>query len=216
MSKLQFECVDKCCDDTFLAKYRLTIYNLMAVQSPQFIVCNMLWRLTAFKSHLSHLTVRLESNDTSEKVRCNVKLTVKLMSSTNSIEKTGSKQFRCYNILSIGWNELPWDQLLNPDNGFVENDQAVIEVEIKTDKPEDINPNGRKRKAKQSKSAKMMCIICSKSIGSESTSFTPCGHLFCTTCIRNAIRRNGTCPNATCKRQITVKQLQRAHLTFKN
>lgn len=221
-SKLQFENLDKCCDEGGLTTYRLTITNienLMAVKSPQFVLRNMPWQLTVFQNHLRHLAIRLESNEKSEGFTCDVIFTMNLKSSVNSIELIEVKQFKSYTFHSIAWSDLPWNELLNPENGFVENDQIVIEIEIKANKPVDVDQNTRKRKAKsiqsKAKSAKVMCTVCSKPIGSrQNTSFTPCGHLFCTPCIRNAIKRNRVCPNTSCGRRIILKQLQRAHLSL--
>lgn len=56
--------------------------------------------------------------------------------------------------------------------------------------------------------ALLKCNVCLDAV-SHPTS-TICGHLFCETCIRLAIRQTGACP--TCRKKLTVKQVHRVYL----
>lgn len=168
-TKLAFETVDKCCDKSGLAIHRLTITNidsLVAIISPKFILRKMPWRLSVYKAILGHLSIRLESKDGTQDVTCKVILsaTLKCQVISNSIEMKASKKFLSYNTLDLHWKELSWDQVLNPENGFVINDQVIIEVEIKADKPEGINRIIQKRKAKNTQSKVSRNIQIKKSL----------------------------------------------------
>lgn len=104
-SNLIFANYEKCCAEGCLVKYRLTITNieqLIAVRTPKIVFRNITWRLTVCKTHLGYLAVYIQSfaEDT---VSCNIKMTVKLVSSKNadkSVEKITNQEMRQLEIAS--------------------------------------------------------------------------------------------------------------------
>lgn len=61
---MTFDAMAKCCENSLLAKYQLTVTNvdkLMAVRSLEFKLKNSPWTLTVYKSSSAYLALRLES-----------------------------------------------------------------------------------------------------------------------------------------------------------
>lgn len=202
-SILNFKTTDKCCDDSSHAIFRLTVRNvknLVAVRTPQFNLRGLPWHMTLYKCQTSNLGIKL-SNESCEEASCKIGMTVKLLSSKydmDPIEKIdhvdSSSSLKITQIIS-------WDEMLKSRNGFNKKDVITLEVKLKADKPECDGLSNTKRR-------RLECAICFEALDNQDLSITPCGHLFCTTCITNALKKRKVCP--TC--QATVKNLQRAHL----
>lgn len=110
------------------------VANLMAVQSPVFIVCGMPWYIAVRKDG-THLGVVLISDSRSKQASCRVKMCVKLVSSkgsANSIEKTVRKTIKWPTVLNLS-KMASWAQMLKPENGFVDGNSITLKVEIKSD-----------------------------------------------------------------------------------
>lgn len=148
-SVLKFEVIDKSCNYDSHANFRLTVTNvknLIAVRSPQFILCGLFWDLTVSKCPKSTLGIMLDSNKLPKKVSCKMTMTIKLLSSKdgiNSIEKSGVDQMQ--------WPKKPriteiasWDEMMKPQNGFVNNSSIILEVEIYAAKPQGDVPDRTK------------------------------------------------------------------------
>lgn len=140
-SALNFDCIDKSCDCGSLATFRLTIENvenLMTVHSPKFILRNLPWDFTVYKEQSSTLGVMMEAKKSSKKVLCKVTMTVKLVSSKRNmapIEKSITRPVQWPGNIEIP-NVIAWDELLEPENGFIVDNATTLEVEIKAGKPE--------------------------------------------------------------------------------
>lgn len=111
-------------------------------------------------------------------------------------------KFTCLTIDPI----FPWDELFEPQNGFVKNDAIVMKVEIKASNPEGIVLD----KQKEIKLLQLECAICLESFCNQNISTTQCGHLFCSKCISTSIKANAICP--LCNTNITLDTLQRIYL----
>lgn len=193
--------IEKCCAEGCLVKYRLTVTNieqLIAVRTPKIVFRNITWRLTVCETHSGYLAVYIQSfaEDT---VSCNITMTVKLVSSKNadkSIEKITNQEMRQLEIASV--NIVSHTELVKPDNGFVENGSINIEIEIKAKEPtgrilnddDDLNNSNA-----QAKRPKLECAICMEAVDNKEVSNIPCGHTFCSPCIRNALEKNKQCPS---------------------
>lgn len=182
------------------------IENLMAVESTYFMLRDQDWSLTVFKetNDQSYLGVRLRLKPSSS-VGCKVEMTVKLMSLKKGLTKSSSgicqkPDRQCL----IDEKLIPWNQLVIPENGYVQNDKITLEVEVKADQ----HPTAKKRTSMdtqtqpQTKLIKLECRICEKDIDHENTSSIPCGHVFCTPCITAAINRQRIFPIDACKAKV--------------
>lgn len=109
-----------------------------------------------------------------------------------------------------------WDELLKPENGFVDdanNKSIAIEIEIKMNKPEGIDNHQKDGAAGTNHAAKrrkMECLICFETISSQDVSSTKCGHVFCKPCITKSVNAYGKCPS--CNTVVTVNDLFSVYL----
>lgn len=102
---------------------------------------------------------------------------------------------------------ISWNEMLKPENGFVQNNSVTLEVKIEAAKPEgaSIDPHhlARPRFAFE-------CSICMEHLGGDDISTTECGHLYCTACIIKTAKDRGVCP--MCQASIKLDDLRRLYL----
>lgn len=169
----------------------------MATKTSEFMVRGMPWKIQISKTRSSHLGVTLQLNADCGSVFC--KMLVKVISpkpTVRSIEKCVTKTYE--HLTDLNATELLlWDDLVNEENGFVNDNSITLEIKIESDNPEECDIPNRKR-------AKLHSQNELKS--SQHFSVTPCGHLFCTACIKIAIKRRAVCP--TCKKGIQLNTLR--------
>lgn len=123
----------------------------------------------------------------------------------NSIKKSETGKVDWPNNLKA-INIISWTELLKPENGFVNNNSIILEVEIKADKPEgDVGPMC------VIKPNQFECSICLEGLVGQDMSITTCGHTFCTACITTAIRNHAVCP--LCQEAAQLNDLRRMYLT---
>lgn len=218
-SGVKFQNISKSRLDGCLAIYRLTITNvsnLMAIRSPRFGLRGLFWNITVGKnSSTNNLFAHLDFEESMKEISCDVTWIVKLMSSKKNVEPIGEPQTE--ELLSSDYLIMdcvaPWNLIFKPENGFVNNDSIVLEIEIKTGEPNDpANTTKRPRidPKNETISPKMECPICFENIDGQDLSVTPCGHLFCLACITNAVTGRAVCP--TCNKAVRLKSLRRLFL----
>lgn len=218
-SELTLEEIERNCEEGCLTKFRLTvtnIENLMATRSSTFTLRNEPWDMTVFKSHSDQLGIRLGCNSTSTEFSCKTKVSVKLVpmkTGGKKIEQEQMKQIKPHKFMQMQ-RLIPWYELRNPENGFINNNSIVIEVEIKTENPDGI-AQGNKRKSSnprdvEAKRYELECMICLNRFEGQNVSFTPCGHMFCSDCLKDAIKIRKKCP--VCNKNLRATQVKRAHL----
>lgn len=213
-SKMKFEAIYRCRRKKGLAEYRLNITNiknLLAVRSPRFIFRGIDWYFTVFKDGSNGLGLRLSNKKTSKEFIIQMNMAIKLVSirpEKYPIEKNRTKRIG-YNMYFIMNNLVSWEELLKPENGFVQNNSITIKVKLNDNIITRSNWNERNRKASktstEAKFRKLECRICSGVFGNTDVSFTPCGHMFCFDCIVDAISRCNQCPS--CKSTVTLNQI---------
>lgn len=215
-TELVLENIDKCCDMTGSATFRLTvnnIENLLVVRSSNIGLRNSDWIFDVCK-YSGHLLVCLYNIHQSKKISCKVQLLVKVLSSKLSvkpIEQICNAKLKKSGACIETERLISWDELLKSKNGFVNNGSIVIEVKVNAGKPEGVDSNSRKRKATDPLHRKMKCVICLDEIGwEEDVSVTNCGHVFCSLCIRKDINIHKKCP--LCKTPTSLDQLKRIYL----
>ncbi len=226
-SIMKSERLGEYCECSGLAKFRLTvtnIENLVAVRASQFILRDSPWYFTVLKDSSHKLGIRLTGltrRSNSADVSCEAKVSVKLISSNigvKPIDRTFSTVFKTKKHgKNFTMNLISWEELLKLENGFVQNGSITLEVEIKAEKPNDVVSSAQKRSASEttvSKVPKIECAICKKAIINQDTSCIPCGHLFCTPCIENAIQFRKICPIFSCSAKVPWNSLRRMRLTM--
>lgn len=198
-SALDFETIDGSCDDGCMAKFRLTvsnIENLTSVRSPEFKLGRIIWNLFIFKNYPG-LGIYLHGNK-----KCQTRMTVSLIS-MNEHTKT-IEQIRTHNIEAHGGlcvdNLISWDELIKPENQFIRNNSITIEVEI----------HGKTCTNAEVRPVKLECGLCLEGIDSQDTSSVPCGHLFCSECIKQSLSECELCP--LCETPATISDLRRTVL----
>lgn len=210
-SKLLFQAMGKCCDGSCSNKYQLSVINienLMAVKSQRFTMRNSSWFFRVYKD-LSQLGIALHNRSILTEMSCKVEISLKVVSTKNAAEPVepaaNSAVIKRYGILSVT-EIISWDDLLKPENGFVNDNSIVIEVEIKACKPKGIAPND----PNEPKRLKLECAICLEGIDNDDITSTPCGHLFCSGCIKNSVDASQKCPS--CNVAVTLDSLHRIYL----
>lgn len=212
-----FESFDACCDGVAKSTFRMTVKNieaLVAVRSPQFMLQNLPWELTIFKGHSKNIIgTRLLLCKAEKGVSCESKISFKLISSKNHAKSIARVQEKCFNSSDVllTMHLMSWNELLEPGNGFVNDNSITIEVEIMASKPQGAVPNPEANSRDQyTKRQKLECSICSETMSNQDISITPCGHLFCSICIPNSVEFRKTCP--LCSSTIYLKDLHRVFL----
>lgn len=216
-SVLMFGCTERCCENDCLITFHLTVLslsNLMAVRSPQFLMRCLMWDFTIYKSNSSWLGIRLGSKTMTNKLSCKVKMTLRLMSSKEGvaqIQHVKTMVVRQLEFLLIG-QIVKWDDLMKSINGFVENDSVTLQIEIQTEKIQML-ADGKgvlNEFTEEIKPVKMECAVCLDVIHQQNISCPPCGHLFCSDCITGMAKKRKTCPS--CNILLTVNGLRRVFL----
>ncbi|XP_055298588.1 uncharacterized protein LOC129566563 [Sitodiplosis mosellana] len=201
----------------YFSKFRLNvtnIQNLMAVRSPSFTLQKVPWYLTVCKDHSSNLVVRLHSNsEISWKKRMVVRL-VSTQKCRRSIQQVKSVNVPPGGILSTT-KFVSLNKLLTAQNGFVNNNSILIEVEIIS---EVFSSNDRSLDIRTVESVKgddhvwMECAICLERMDNQEVSSLLCGHLFCSKCIKYSLEECKVCP--LCKAPVNLYELRRVYLPF--
>lgn len=209
---LTFNTLDKCCENSSMAKYQLTVTNidkLMAVQSPKFEMMKLPWNFTVYKSSTACLAIRLRSMlkvDDGAKI-CSMRVSFKLLSfkankDLNKIIQTKSIKNGC----SIESKEIiSWKNLLNPQCSYVENNIIKIEIKMEANSEDMMAIDNNVAKKSQ-----LECVVCFECLKDQDVSSATCGHLFCSVCIAESIKICNACPS--CKTPITTKNVHRVYL----
>lgn len=218
-SLLLLDKVDQCCKQSGLATFQLAVTNvtnLMAARSAQIILRDIPWYLTVCKENSNHLGICLQSDCSSKGFLCNIKMIVQLKSSKESVVRsiegvrTQEKRIDYLTMERL----VSWNELLDSENGFIESDIIVMEVELSASKPTGHLPNVKKRCTNSThtdaKHIKLECGICHKAFEDQEVSFTTCGHMFCSPCIKSYVNQQNAC--LTCNTQITLAQVFQIHL----
>lgn len=212
-SILKCEKIETCCDEDCVTTYRLKIINiesLLAIRSPKILLRKLPWYFTVHRNSTGGLSVRLRFVPFRIGISCKSKMTVKLISSKGAaklIEKVEDKSLN--RLQNVCFDLVTWDGLLKPENGYVNDNSIVIEAEVKTSKPEGVNPNDQEARS-NGIPKKMNCAICLGLMDKQEISSTSCGHLFCTVCITECINKFAVCPS--CGVAITLEDVHRVYL----
>lgn len=196
-------------------KFRLSVsnvQNLMAVRSPVFTSKKMRWYLTVCKDHSSNLAVRLHSNSDAS---CKKTILVRVVSTqkNRSIQQVKSANIPPGGILSTT-KLISWETLFKTQNGYVNNNTVLIEVEIHS---ENFSLNNRSSDIRavdcvkdDDHVLKMECAICLERIDRQDVTSLLCGHLFCSKCIKYSLQQYKVCP--LCKAPVSANHLRRIYL----
>lgn len=206
-SKMLFETIKKSCAEGCSNKYRLTITNIdkfMAVKTPRFIVRNLPFVLM-INRRITKLSAELFNSTSTADNSCKLQMSLKLISSKGDMK---SIEVFCREVLfkkgTLPYMEpiVSWDELIKPENGFVNDNAIVIEVDIKSEGGIPIDQNAPKR-------LKFECSICLEAFGTQEVSSTLCGHLFCTPCLKNWVEARGNCP--ACNKKVELDSWHRIY-----
>lgn len=129
----------------------------------------------------------------------NVKCTLKLLSSDENVQPIAKTFNKIFDTQIIGFGFpyfLPWVEFIDPTKKYVENGQAIFEIDLECDSPKSkicsieksSNPNST------IESTTLQCSICFLSIIGREPTTTKCGHLFCNGCIKRSIIIRTKCP----------------------
>lgn len=208
--------VEKSCEEGCVATFRLTVNNidnLMAVRTNQLILRNFVWYLTVYKHNSSFLGIRLENLRSADECSCDVRMSIKLISSTEAkkIKRVKTANVKRLGIMEVS-NLVSWVELLKPKNGYVDDGSIIIEVELKVTNivGHDQN-NGNHIAAKnEEKLLKVECAICFEGVVNKELASVLCGHTFCTVCITEALEARKMCP--MCGTPAKLEDLRRIYL----
>lgn len=196
------------CREGDWSKYHLTvtnIENLMAVQLAKIVLRNIPWNLVVFKDQKGHLGIYNDCHIPKHKGTFKRSMSCKILSrfgQAKSIEKVVNRDVGGEDIFSTG-GIVSFTDLMNPENGFIQNGEISIEVEIKLVLP-------TKDENVQAKRPRMECGICKEEMAKKELSSVACGHTFCSACIERTVETNKQCP--ICKKPANANELRRTLL----
>ncbi|XP_037041702.1 uncharacterized protein LOC119078305 [Bradysia coprophila] len=190
--------VSKCCNEHCWSTFRLNIGvidQLLAIQSPVVKIRNLPFRFTVYQDNGKCLGLFMHSKwDTN--ISCEIQAIVKVISTNprKNVEHTRTYNFQLPGSSLLIQYLISWDELLMPQNGYVNNNDVVIEVDIKASQPHSTHPSLARNSKYGVKRVKMQCAICLAIIDEHQVSSIPCGHIFCTFCITKYIETRRNCP----------------------
>lgn len=196
-------------------KFRLTIneiQNSIGVCSPRINFNDTTWRIAA--SQINNKVVVTVCNTGNNS--CKMTSKFELMPSDRSMQSVtkGKKNFN-FNINGESYYAIElidWKELIDPRKKFIRNETSfVIEVEFKAKHVKSVakkrqanakNSGGEMSASKKSRSNARdgstvfsSCSLCFDELtGQPISSVKPCNHVFCTICVRGALRKKNKCP----------------------
>lgn len=194
-------------------KMQLTIKNtasLVAVKSPRLTIKKLPWYLLVYK-YKSHLGVGLLLYGDESCTRTMIVKVLSVKGLEKSAEHVQSKDFAAYEEMYTD-KCISGDELVKPENGFVNNNFIVLEVTI-AGNIEDARDTHRptapvlESEREQSKSE---CMICLEDMKEKGASCIPCGLLFCSLCIKNILKDSLVCP--LCRSPAKFSEIRRIYL----
>lgn len=204
--KLNLDEIKKGSDNNFASgKFRLTVSELSGfdqARSPLFSLDNIQFGFTILKyprkNGSESLRVLLFHKDLKNR---SLEMECKLNSSrTGNViaEKVDRPNIQSKNTCI---DMIPWNNLFTSPNQFIQNDSFVMEVEIKIGK----NRTARSQATGESNSIQLECPICKEDLVGKPISSTPCGHMYCSFCIRRHLSMSSICP--LCKQPVSESNL---------
>lgn len=226
----------KTCKDGCLTSLELTVANIDKLTdyvdlSQKIKIRDKNWEVGVGRYRGDDICLDLVPNKS-----CNVRMVIQIRSESkhvNSVRKVIFRNVNANRQLRID-KLISWKKLLKPENGFIMNSAFKIEVEMTDgiylqdsrvvneieDLPELQPPMSpmvvlpsppepeQLAAVEPEEDSFPKCGFCSKDFVDQSLSSVPCGHIFCSECIEQAVRAFGMCP--TCKKPATSEELSRA------
>lgn len=181
-----------------------SIVEMMAICSPSFKLLGTGFRLTVFRSHSNQIGIRLGYAGSRNPKKYPIQVTMRLkVSGEESPELSKTEQMMGTNLLVMYFE----DEWLK--SAQAQNRPTVVDVTLSAEKSNDVAPNAKECTEREGL-INMQCAICMESITHQEVSFTPCGHLFCSTCISNSVSEHNKCPS--CNTATTLEQVKRFYL----
>lgn len=217
--------IKKCCDASTKFSFLLEVNRLhgfVNVCSPEFTLNNMSWRLLVCKTKNPDgrdediLQVKLQSSSMifrSEAKRIMATLACKMVSSERGAvqvrAKMENKVFK-FGKIEHALDIISWNELLNPQKGFSENDSFILEVRMEI--PETGEQWANQAENNDNDAGKIVCPICFETLAGKSVSAIRCMHVYCTACIHRSLRNHPRCPK--CNKFAAINQLRRVYLSM--
>lgn len=140
-----------------------------------------------------------------------VQCSLKLKSFSNRKEYKKREFDHCFTFNSHGWGYskfLHWDEFIDPSKNYVSKNKAVFEIELNVSPPKPLWDIDQENSIHLGNS--LECPICFCCVIDREPVTTLCGHLFCETCIKQAITDNHECP--LCKTKAVQSDLRTIYL----
>lgn len=232
-SELKLKNINRRCKSGCLTTFQLKVKNmrnLVATKSPKFYLFNMPWTLTFYKDHhqnMANFGIYLQSSSGEFPKNESFRIRMSMILNTSNemvapiVKKTTTQRIGSFGTLSIR-NIIAWTELLKPENGFINKNAIKVEIQIKMDKMigdgvlickkcgNANNLTNDTTGTRTSATLQMQCVICWENFSSQEICCTPCGHLFCVSCITAAVQNRANCP--LCNLEVQVNALRRLYL----
>lgn len=202
------------CDKCLQRKFRMKIndiYEFFGVRLSEIVLDDCSFYVTAFRNK-NNLDLKITKKGM--KV-CSVSFLFKLISYDANVKpmmvRVNNRKFIANVFTSIAHTLATWQQLIDPAKKFIQNDSFVIEVDLKIDTNK---PKSKKcRTCSESNGAVFLsCPICFENLKlvPAISTITTCGHMFCSLCAAESVKKNGKCPS--CNTAASLKSLIRTYL----
>lgn len=204
---------DCCTKGEFQIKFK-NVFEFVDVCTPRFTLKHSPWRLILFRKVTTKndkiediLVIKLckPSFYFNTEDSFKVSMICKLVSSDPTIEPFS--KIKEYTHSGHSLDLLSWNELLNPQNKFVENNSFILKIKVEIKDKEDADKDDKPG------ANTLECPICFEYLIDQPLSVLICGHLFCSACIAPSLERKRNCPS--CDRDIPEGELQKVYLPTK-
>lgn len=208
-----FRCIDKSCDSCCLGTYEMAVKNiskLMAVRSSEFVMRGNTYNLDVYRHH-AYLGVQLCPNQRlNHSASHNVVMSIELTSTNGTT--TQAQLTAAANAVNL----ISWNDLFDRAKRFVINDTIKLKLKANVNESNgtSVNSQGHTSDAvsRTGIAAQFECSICLGLLNAQNLTTTPCGHLFCTSCIIAAVSNRSVCP--LCNKLVSTNDLRRLFPTL--
>lgn len=225
--------IAKCCDGTSRGEFRIKVNEVgdfVNVCTPELTLKNFLWRILVCKIHeakdgknedflqIKLLNATLANDKTGKS--CTATMICKLISCDLNAEplhlKFEKQEFK-FGSSEQHLNILPWNELMNPEMKFVQNESFKLEIVIEVEeKKEQEAERALKRTANNKNNQgfiRLECPICFNWLIDQPISLLSCGHMYCSACIAESLKERKICP--LCLKESTETELRKVHFPAK-
>lgn len=196
---LKMKAIQDCCQFCSHARFQLDVvksHGFFGVCSPEFNVQNFKFRAAVVKNGDKVKVQLYKMRDITFKHRGQVSAQCSLSSFDPRIKAVVTdisfkyqSEFWYLNLF-----EIEWSKLTNPMERFVLNNSFMIDLIMNIESGDKAAKANKTPFLNEQPSIRLECPVCMEDMVGKQISSTRCGHIFCSVCLRQALRTKPICP----------------------